>query len=158
MKDPRATPRASNPGLPGELGERACGIFARARAAPIGRKIEMAEADPRRLLELVSVLLVPGLEFFGRRLARRRDILGEELHLLRHAALHDRVLLVETHRESFAVQNLLLHLALDQPAQLLRRRLAAPLRLEHDCELRELVEGQLDLLRRFDTAAPAIDV
>ena len=79
---------------------------------------------------------------------RRRDVLGEELHLLRHAAADDLVVLVEPQREPLAIKNLLLHLGVDQAVELLRRRLAAPLGLEHRREARELIEGQYDLPRR----------
>ena len=100
-------------GLPGEL--RQCGrrIVMRARPTAIGREIEMAETDARRQRELVAVRLVPFTEFLGRRLARGGDVLSEELHLLRHTALDDRVVLVDSERERFAIENLFVHLVFD---------------------------------------------
>ncbi len=77
--------------------------------------------------------------------ARGRDVLGDELHLLRHAALHDGVVLVEAHREALAIQDLLLHLGLDHAAELRRGRVALPLRLEQHRELCKVVDRQLDL-------------
>ena len=79
---------------------------------------------------------------------RGGDVLSEELHLLRHAAPDDLVVLVEPHRDRFAIEDFLLDVVLDLPVELLRRRLAAPLRLEHSREPRQLIEGQNDLSRR----------
>ena len=88
------------------------------------------------------------LELGRRRLARGGNVLGQELHLLRHAALDDLVVLVEAHRERLAVEDLLLDLVLDHARELLRRRRAPPLRLVQQGELGDLVERQPDLLRR----------
>ena len=88
------------------------------------------------------------LQLVGRRLARRGHVLGQELHLLRHAALDDLVVLVQAHRQRLAVEDLLLDLGLDQPLQFLRRRRSAPLRLEQLGQLVDLVERKPDLLRR----------
>ena len=145
-------------GLPGELRERAFGVLAGAGPAAVGRKVQVTEADPRRLLELVPVLLVPARKLGGRRFVRRSDVLGDELHLLRHPALDDGVVLVEAHRQPFAIEDLLLDPVLDQPAELLGRRLAPPLRLERERQLREFIDRQLDLLRRLDAAAPSLRV
>ena len=87
-------------------------------------------------------------ELGGRRLARGGHVLGQELHLLRHAALDDLVVLVEAHRERLAVEDLLLDLVLDHAREFLRRRRAAPLRLVQQGELGDLVDRQPDLLRR----------
>jgi hypothetical protein len=37
------------------------------------------------------------------------DVFGEELHLLRHAALDDLVIFVQAHRQRFPIKNLLAH-------------------------------------------------
>ena len=105
----------------------------------------MAETDARRQRELVAVRLEPCPELLGRRLARGGDVLGEELHLLRHAALDDRVVLVESQRERFAIEDLFAHLVFDQLSQLLRRRVAPPLRPEHQNQLRKVVDRQPNL-------------
>ena len=89
-------------------------------------------------------------------LVRSADILRQELHLLRHTALDDRVVLVEAHRQRFAIEDLFLHPILDQSAELLRRRLAAPLRPEDESELRQLIDREPDLLRRRERACPAL--
>ena len=89
-----------------------------------------------------------------RRLARCRHVLGQELHLLRHAALDDLVVLVQAHRQRLAVQDFLLDLVLDQTLQLLRRRRATPLRLVQQGQLRDFVERQTDLLRRRGRGPP----
>jgi hypothetical protein len=87
---------------------------------------------------------------------RGGHVLGEELHLLRHAALDDLVVLVEAHRQRLAVEDILLHLVFDHAIEFLRRRLAVPLRLEHLNELSELVERHPDLLRRSDRRASGL--
>ena len=107
----------------------------------------MAEAHSRGLLEQLRVLVEPGLELRVGRPMRRRHVLGEELHLLRHAAADDLVVLVEPQREPLAIKNLLLDLGLDQPVELRWCRLAAPLGLEHRREPGQLIEGQDDLPR-----------
>ena len=135
----------------------ACSASPRARgAAPVGREVQMPEAQPGRLREFGAVLLEPALELGGRRLARGGHVLGQELHLLRHAALDDLVVLVEAHRERLAVEDFLLHLVLDHALELLRRRRAAPLRLVQQGELGDLVERQPDLLRRRDRRASGL--
>jgi hypothetical protein len=115
--------------LAGELRQRLLRIVSRAGAAPVGREVQMPEGEPGRLREFRAVLLEPCLELGRRRLARGGHVLGQELHLLRHAALDDLVVLVEAHRDRLAVEDLLLDLVLDQALELLRRRRAAPLRL-----------------------------
>ena len=47
-------------------------------------------------------------------LAQGGHILGEKLHLLRHAALHDGVVLVQAERQRLAVEDLLADLALHE--------------------------------------------
>ena len=134
--------------LAGELGQRLLRIVARARTAPVGREVQVPQAQSRWLGELGAVRLEPALQLVGRRLARRGHVLGQELHLLRHAALDDLVVLVEAHRQRLAVEDFLLDLGLDQPLQFLRRRRSAPLRLEQLGQLVDLVERKPDLLRR----------
>jgi hypothetical protein len=107
----------------------------------------MAEAESRRLFEQPLVLVEPGSKLgVGRRMLRRR-VFGEELHLLRHSAPHDLVVLVEPEREAFAIKNLVLHIVLDQPAELLLCRPAAPLRRKDRRQAREPIEAQHDLAR-----------
>ena len=84
------------------------------------------------------------------------DVLGQELHLLRHAALDDRVVLVEAHRQRLAVEDFLLHAILDQSPELFGSRLAPPLRLEHERELAELLDRQPNLLRRHGRVASTL--
>src|SRR4030095_12259748 len=99
----------------------------------------MTEAPLRRLRDGRAVLLVPGPELRGGGLARGGHVLGQELHLLRHAAPNDLVVLVEAHRQRLAVEDLALDLVLDDPVEFLRRGLAPPLRLEDEDELAEIV-------------------
>ena len=139
-----------------DFGQRLPGVGLGVGAAAVGREIEMAEAQSRGLLEQLRVLVEPGLELRVGRPMRRRDVLGEELHLLRHAAADDLVVLVEPQREPLAIKNLFLDLGVDQPVELLRRRLAAPLGLEHRREPRKLIEGQHDLSRRSGAEAAGI--
>ena len=73
----------------------------------------MTETDARRERELVVVRLVPCPEFLERRFARGGHVLSDELHLLRHTALDDRVVLVDSERDRFAKENLFLHLFFD---------------------------------------------
>ena len=86
-------------------------------AAPIRREIEMAKAHPAGLCELGVVLFEPAPELRRVRLARGGHVLGEELQLLRHAALDDGVVLVEPHRQRLAVENLFLHFVFHQAAR-----------------------------------------
>jgi len=98
--------------------------------AVVWRKIEVPEAQPWRLREVGAVLLKPALEFIRGRLASGGHILGEEFHLLCHAALDDLIVLVEPHGQRLAVEHLGLHLLLHHAAELLRCRVTLPLRLE----------------------------
>ena len=100
--------------LTGELRQRLLCIGSRAGAAPVGREVQVPEAQARRLRELGAVLLEPALELGRRRLARSGHVLGQELHFLRHAALDDLVVLVEAHCKRLAVKNFLLNLVLDE--------------------------------------------
>ena len=86
----------------------------RTGSTTVRREVQVAEAHPIGLRERGAVLRVPGLELGPVGLARRADIFCQELHLLRHAALDDRVVLVEAHRQRFAVEDLFLHPVLDQ--------------------------------------------
>src|SRR5262249_49769111 len=67
-----------------------------------------------------------------------------------------RVVLVEAHRERLAVEHLLLDLALDESLELVGVRRTAPLRLEGDRELGEIVERELDLPRRLGADRAAV--
>ncbi len=91
----------------------------------------MAETYARRKCELVAVRRVPCPELLDCRLARGGDVFGEKLHLLRHATLDDRVVLVESECERFAIEDLLARLVFNKLSQLFRRRVAPPLRAEH---------------------------
>ncbi len=64
----------------------------------------------------------------ARRFAQRGEILGEEIHLLRHAAFDDRVVLVEAHGQRLAIEHLFADLRLEQALELRRRRLRQSLR------------------------------
>src|SRR5262249_27712992 len=86
----------------------------------------------------------PRAELIGRRLPERRDVLEEELHLLRHPALDDRVLLVEAERQRLPVEDLLADAGLDEAPHLLRRRDGTPLRDPTDTDLPQVVRGELD--------------
>src|SRR5262249_55485783 len=124
------------------------------------REIQVAEAQARRLRERIAVLLIPALELILRRFVRGGDVLGEELHLLRHPALDDGVSLVESQRQPLAIENFLLYPVLDQTVQLFRSRVAPPLRLEQQHHLREVVVAQPDLFRRLAAGAaptPSVD-
>src|SRR5262249_49194319 len=97
-----------------QLLKRSGRIVSRPSTPPIRRKIKVAEAEARRLRERIAVLLIPALELVLRRLVRSSDVLGQELHLLRHPALDDGVPLVESQRQPLAIENFLLHLVLDE--------------------------------------------
>src|SRR5271169_6202937 len=77
---------------------------------------------------------------------RCSHILGKELHLLRHAALHDGVVPVEAHGQPFAVEHLLANEAFYESTKLFRSWLAMPLGDERDIKLRQVVEGEDDLM------------
>src|SRR5271165_2168943 len=126
--------------------------------AAVWRKIEVPEAHPRRLREVGTVLLEPALEFISGRLASGGHVLGEELHFLGHPALDDLIVLVEAHRHRLPVEHLRLHLLLHHAAELLRCRVAPPLRLEQSGQLGEVIERQLNLLRRWRRAAGRLQV
>src|SRR6267154_1042436 len=72
--------------LAGKLRQRLYRVVTRVRRAAIGGEVEMPEADTCGHREFVRVLRVPALKFGGRRFPRG-SVFGEELHLLRHAAL-----------------------------------------------------------------------
>jgi hypothetical protein len=106
----RLVARIESSGCPGEFRQRGCCIVTRALSAAIRREIEMAKTDARRQREVVAVRLEPCPKLFARRLARGGNVLGEELHLLRHAAFDNGVVLVESKGERFAIENLFAHL------------------------------------------------
>ena len=85
-------------------------------------------------------------------------IFGEELHLLRHAALHDGVVFIETHGQRLAIEDLLADLVFHHGLKLGGSRLAMPLRLEVHVHLPKFVEAQSDLPGRLDSAAAAVHV
>ena len=118
----------------------------------------MAEAHATGLRELGTILLEPALELGRFRLARSGHVLGEELQLLRHAALHDGVVLVQSHRQRLTVKDFFLHPVFHQLVELFRPRLAPPLRLEYQGQLGKVVERQLDLLRRRRRPASRLHV
>src|ERR1700731_4600715 len=112
----------------------------------VEREIEMSEADALRKRELIAVLLVPPLQHGGGWLLHGRQVLAEKLHLLRHAPLDDSVVFVQTHLQALSIENLFLHLAFHQALEFFRSRRAAPLGLEVDSHLAQIVESYLDLL------------
>ena len=79
--------------------------------------------------------------------AGSRQILGDELHLLCHPAHDDRIVLVEPEGERLAVQYILADTILDQGVELLLRRRTAPLRLETEDKLRNVVDRIADFGR-----------
>ena len=87
-----------------------------------------------------------------------RYVLGEKLHLLRHAALHDGVVLIEAHGQSLAIENLLADTVFHHGLKLSGSRLAMPLRKEIRVHLLEFIKTQNNLLRRFDSAAASMHV
>ena len=145
----RASSRSSRrPGWPASFAS-ACSASSRARAPRrSGEKYRCRKLSRGGCANLAWFFSNQLSEFVRRRLARGGHVLGQELHLLRHAALDDLVVLVETHRERLAVEDLLLDFVLDQAFEFLRRREAAPLRLVHQGQLGDLVERQPDLRRR----------
>ena len=118
----------------------------------------MPEAVAAGQRELLGVLVEPGFELRCRWLVRSSDVFGEELHLLRHAALHDGVVFVESHRQSFAIQDFFVHLIFDHCLEFLRRRLAVPLRLEVEVHLAKVVEGDKNLAGGLDAHAATMHV
>ena len=108
--------------LAGERRERALGVGARRCTAAIRREIELAER--RRAPGAGNA---PGwrrtrLELGARRFAQLREVVGEELHLLHHPALHDGVAFVESEFERLAVENLLVDPILHERGHLFGRR------------------------------------
>ncbi len=89
---------------------------------------------------------------------RGGDILCQELHLLRHPPLDDGVVLVEPHRQRFAIEHVLANLVLHHRLKFGSRWRTMPLRLEIDFHLAKLIHADDDLLRRFHSRASAVDV
>ena len=85
-------------------------------------------------------------------------ILGEELHLLRHAALHDGVVFVEAHGQRFTVKDFFADLVFHHGLKLGGSRLTMPLRLKVHFHRAQVVEAERNLLGRFDTATAALEV
>ena len=104
----------------------------------------MTKRRPARHREARRILLEPGLEFLAVGFTQGGKILGKKLHLLRHAALDNGVVLVQAERQRLAVEDLLAYLAVHQPAHLLGRGRAPPLRHPPDFQLAEVIVGQLD--------------
>ncbi|EXI78895.1 MAG: hypothetical protein AW10_02722 [Candidatus Accumulibacter appositus] len=113
----------------------------------------MTEAQPFRHRELVAVLCIPGPQLLGARLLGRRQVLGDELHLLRHAAFHDLVVLVEAHGQRFPIEDLLANPVFDHGGEFCWRWRTTPLRLVDRVQLGELFERQRNLVGR-----PSLDV
>ena len=86
------------------------------------------------------------------------DVFGEELHLLRHAALHDGVVFVEAHSQRFAVEDFLVDLVLPPWPKLGRRRRTCQLRLEVGIHDAKVVQRDRDLPGRLDSAAASLQV
>ena len=115
---------------------------------------ECSAIGERKFLRIFSV---PRLEFFGGGFVRRGYVFRQKLHFLRHAPLHDGVVLIQSHREALAIQNFLADESFHQSAEFFRRRLAMPLRDEGDVELADIVEADDDLMVHV-TALPAVHV
>ena len=67
-------------------------------------------------------------------------VLGKELHLLRHAALDDDVVLIEFHGQGLAIEYFFANPILHESRQLLGRGLALPLRGETHLELPQIID------------------
>ena len=106
----------------------------------------MAEGGAIRERKFLRILRVPIFEFLSAGLVCGRYVLGEELHLLRHAALDDGVVLIEAHRQSLAVENFLANESFNQPSEFLLRRLAMPLRNEGDVQLPHVIQADHNLM------------
>ena len=115
------------------------GFVARAGAAPIGREIQVTKRHQARRGKALCVLREPAPQLVVCRLAQRRCVLHDELHLLRQAAFYDGVVLVEAQRHRLAEENLLADLAVEEIAHLLRRGRALPLRHPGEPDLREVI-------------------
>src|SRR5208283_392524 len=145
-------------GLAGNLSQRLGSVVQSVLAALVRGKVEMAEAVAAGQGELIAVLLEPSLELRGRRLVRRGHVFGEELHLLRHAALHDGVVFIEAHGQRLAIEDLFANLVFHHSLKLGGSRLAMPLRLEVHIHRAKIVEAESNLLRRLDAAATTLEV
>jgi len=145
-------------GLTGDLGQRLGGVVLRVLSALVPGKVKMAEAVATGQSEPVAVLVEPGFEFCSGWLVSGGHIFGEELHLLRHAALHDGVVFIEAHGQRLAVEDFLADLVFHHGLKLGRCRLAVPLRLEVHVHLLKFIKGQSNLPRRFDPAATTVHV
>ena len=95
----------------------------------------MVKGDARRQRKIAGMFVQPPLQLDLCRLAERREILGEEVHLLSHAANNDGVVLVESHGNRFAVQHLLMHFLRQHDLPVGRRRVGPPLRAPREQEL-----------------------
>ena len=82
----------------------------------------------------------PRFEFRSRGLVSVGYVLSKELHLLRHAALDDVVILIEAHGQRLAIEYFFAHAILDEARQFLGRGLALPLRGETHLELTKIIQ------------------
>ena len=80
------------------------------------------------------------------RLGRLRDILADELHLLAQPAADHDVVALEAERQGLAIEDLFLHVALDQALELRLAGRPAPGSLEKLGEVLDLGFGHHDLV------------
>src|SRR5215831_5739756 len=89
---------------------------------------------------------------------RSGHILGEELHFLRHAALDDGVVFVESYGKRLAIQDLLADLVFYHGVELFDGWLAVPLRDEVQIHLPQFVKAHNDLLWGLDAHASPMQI
>src|SRR5262245_10073022 len=77
-------------------------ILLRPTLSLIKGKIQMTERSTRRLSEALRMALEPRGEFLWARVAQRRHVFRQEVHLLCQPSLHDRVILLEAEGERLA--------------------------------------------------------
>ena len=111
-------------------------------AALVRGEVELAETDPAGKGEFVGIGGVPVLEFRITGFVGGRHVLCQELQLLGHAPLDDGVVLVQAHRDSFAVEHFLLHLVFNHPAKLFSRWCALPLGIKESPHGEHIVRRQ----------------
>jgi hypothetical protein len=131
-------------GRAGKLLEDPRRAVARPLAPLVQREVEVTERAAAGQGEALAVLRVPAPELLGRGLAQSRDVLGDELHLLREPPLDDGVVLVQAEGQGFAVEDLLADACGDEIVHLFGRRGAAPLRGPRHLELPEVAFRHLD--------------
>ncbi|MBW1906370.1 MAG: hypothetical protein JRG70_17900 [Deltaproteobacteria bacterium] len=119
----------------------------------------MGECDQVRLPIVGAVLVKVRFELRVRGGAHVDEILHQELELLCQASPHDRVVLVEPHRQGFPVERRFADVFLGEALQLFRCRRAVPSLLEarpHPPELPGAYHDGLIALRRITRVEPRV--